>query len=178
MDLWHECALFLVQTNKSMVSNRLFLIIRYFFWIRRWRLCAGRLPGNSYLESGEYKHGTLDQSSNPWLYHVNHFLFLDTKWRQWCCTQTSWCYGSNTYRLVYRSFQYLLKFSVNFVKLWSLKFNVNFVPHRQLMLPSEALQKSFLCFFFFPFFFFLSIYIFNMKIYSYVLNFEKKAIKI
>lgn len=85
-----------------MQANRLFLITRYFFWFRRRRLCTGRLPGNSHLKPGEYKHETLDQSSDPRLYHVNHFLLLDTKWRQWCCTQTSWCYGSNTYRSVYR----------------------------------------------------------------------------
>lgn len=103
MNIPHFCE----ESVKAVKPNGLFFITRYFFWFRRWRLRTGRLPGNSHLKSGEYKHGTLDQSSNPWLYHVNHFLLLDAKRRQWCCTQTSWCYGSNTYRSVYRHFKYV-----------------------------------------------------------------------
>lgn len=123
--IW-TCLISIKKNPKALQVNRLFLFTRYFFWFRRWRLRTGRLPGNSHLKSGEYKHGTLDQSSDPRLYNVNHFLLLNTKWRQRCCTQTSWCYGSNTYRLVYGHFEYV-------------QFNMNFVSHIQLMLLYEVL---------------------------------------
>lgn len=135
---------FYEENPKALQVNKLVLITRYFFWFRRWRLRAGRLPGNSHLKSGEHKHGTLDQSSDPWLYDINHILLLDTERRQRCRTQTSWCYGSNAYRLVYRHFEYV-------------QFNMNFVSPVQLMLLYEVLKKFFLCLLFFLFFLFMYV---------------------
>lgn len=104
----HHCGLFsffeslvpCIEIIRPMCINVNCVLDRYLFRVRGWRLSTRGFPGNSHLKPREYKYGALDQPSNPWINHINHFFLLHTKRGQQCCTQISRCYGPNTHRWV------------------------------------------------------------------------------
>lgn len=88
-----------VSSLQCQQISSLFLC-RYLFWLRRWRLSAGRFTGNPHLQPRQHQHGALDQPGHSWLHHIHHLLLVYTEWRQWGRPQAGWRHGPDTHRWV------------------------------------------------------------------------------